>query len=99
MSKRWYYYQMNPIDFNWDFLDTVEETVRKLSRFHGDEQEPSSFEDLHGFLNDWKRAKEIAHEGYWEGDFRSPPKVFWLPDENEFVYAFAWKQDNNGSTF
>jgi len=100
MKKRFYFYQMHPIDFHWDFLSTVEETVEKLSRYKDGEYSPLSFELLHGFLNDWKEAKEIASKaGHWEGDFREPPRIFWLPADQEFVYAFAWKQDNNGSTF
>lgn len=99
MSKRFYIYPMSPIDFHWELLDTVEDTVEKLSKYSNDESSPLSFETLHGFLNDWNLAKELATKNKWEGDFRDSPRVFWLPDELEFVYAFAWKQDNNGSTF
>ncbi|QHJ84321.1 MAG: hypothetical protein [Bacteriophage sp.] len=99
MTKKWYFYQMSPIDFNWEYLDTVEATVEKLSKCTGDEVAPFSFEELTGFLQDWEEAKARASKEHWEGDFRQPPRVFWIPAEQEFLYAFAWKQDNNGTTF
>ncbi|HDR2753176.1 TPA: hypothetical protein QCJ76_001744 [Enterobacter asburiae] len=99
MTKRWYFYRMSPIDFYWEFLDTVEETVEKLTKFTEDEADPLSYNGLSGFLADWKEAKSVALNGKWEGDFRGSPRVFWIPAEQEFLYAFAWKQDNNGSTF
>lgn len=99
MSKQWYFYQMSPIDFNWSMLDTVEETIKKLSKDHDADYEPLTFRGLSGFLSDWNEAKEIARKSYWEGDFRESPRVFWLPSEQEFLHAFAWKQDNNGTTF
>ncbi|MBZ6561982.1 hypothetical protein [Klebsiella michiganensis] len=100
MAKRWFFYQISPIDFNWNMLDTVEETVKKITcGYDEDSDDPHSFLGLSTFLDDWKKAKEIASKGYWEGDFRGSPRVFWIPAELEFLYAFAWKQDNNGSTF
>lgn len=31
--------------------------------------------------------------------FRVGPYIFWVPNETGFAYAFAFKQDNSGTTF
>lgn len=53
------------------------------------------------FRRDLEAAKGFAKHAGWEGDFVRGPRVFWLPDPDSmtFRYAFAWKQQNNGSTF
>lgn len=100
MANRWFVYPMSPIDMNWDFLDTVEETLKKMTDQATEEPDMrQSFQSAHGFLKAWDEARELAKANGWEGDFRGSPYVFWLPDEVEFLYGFAWKQDNNGSTF
>lgn len=99
-----YAYHIAPIDFMWDALPTVKEFIKKLH----DQYQVSNYEeyndfpnfDCRKFLSDLKKGEEIAGKIGWEGDFRIEPHVFMLPlDELEFVYGFAWKQDNNGSTF
>lgn len=37
----------------------------------------------------------------WEGDFAQVPRVFAVPnpESNEVSFGYAWKQDNNGTTF
>lgn len=98
-KQKWFIYPMSPIDFNWHLLDTVEETITKLSKPDDPFDHCFRFNELKGFLDSWEEAKDLAKQNHWEGDFRGSPHVFWLPAENEFVYGFAWKQDNNGSTF
>lgn len=90
---------MSPIDFNWHMLDTVEATITTLSKHSNQYGDTLSFDDLNNFLTSWNDAKKLAKDNSWEGDFREPPRVFWIPDDQEFVYGFVWKQDNNGSTF
>ncbi|MDF2784473.1 MAG: uncharacterized protein K0S95_1008 [Pantoea eucrina] len=98
----WFTYAIAPIDWNWDFMDTVEQTVAKMAEKsaldfpHGDEHRLS---EVKQFINDWEQARNLAYAGMWEGDYREPPKVFWIPDDHSFTYAFVWKQDNNGTTF
>lgn len=93
---------ISPIDFRWEYLPTVEEVASKFAyadaeaAVHGD---ADGGDELTSFLAAFEAAKKLASAGYWEGDYRNPPVVFFLPTELEFQYAFAWKQDNNGSTF
>lgn len=98
----WKSYCISPIDFRWEYLPTVEEIASKFAHadaaavVHGNTYHSP---ELTRFLADFEAAKKLASEGYWEGDYRNSPVVFFLPTECEFQYAFAWKQDNNGSTF
>jgi hypothetical protein len=89
-----------PIDWNWQHLTPLETFVQKV-RDAG--QDPKLQEDeafsVDEILADWEHAKALAHDKGWEGDFRVGPYIFWLPTETGFTYAFAFKQDNNGTTF
>lgn len=101
----WIAYQLNPIDFGWDYLPTVEEAAGKIAAAEiGDVMNGfpgGSGSPIAKFIADFDRARRLAHEKGWEGDFRTghEPRVLWLPTELEFQYAFVWKQDNNGATF
>jgi hypothetical protein len=101
----WITYHISPIDFGWDNLQTVEEVAAKMAATQAATvvNDPSSPEDgeLSQFLMDFKLAARHAKETGWEGDYRTghEPRVFWLPVDGDFKYGFAWKQDNNGSTF
>lgn len=104
----WYTYSCTAIDYNWDCLPTVAQTARHLgghaaalSTGHSQSIPPST-ENLDRFLDAWKDAKIAAANAGWNGDFMGEPVVIWLPNENfaKFVYAFAFKQNNNnGQTF
>jgi hypothetical protein len=90
----WRAYQFSPIDFGWEHLKTVAETISFLS------QNNESFDsDISALLSNWALAKELAKKKGWEGDFREEPRVFWFPSEYEMIYGFVFKQDSNGSTF
>lgn len=98
-------YVCPPMDHNWGHLQTVEQVAAELAaaearlRFqagHKDEYPEFSVDE---FLTNWEEAKQKAGEHGWEGDFRVEPRVFWLPNQTGFDYAFAFKQDNNGTTF
>lgn len=98
----WQAYSIIPIDFGWERLQTVEEVAASMAEekaaeiVHG---QPSYSEPLEKFFSDIKQARELAKKAGWEGDYRDRPRVFWLPDEGSFSYGFAWKQDNNGTTY
>lgn len=103
----WFVYGVGPIDWNWEHLQSVEDVARKIGSEHAALQlerddVDAYYEDgisLEEFLSDWKAAREAASAKGWRGDFRHPPAVFWIPDETGFRYGFAFKQDNNGTTF
>lgn len=100
------YYVSSPID-SWGGLKTIKETVQTLAEeFEGGncaewlaECDEATSLDIQEFLANWDSAKVAAKDAGWEGDFREPPMVFWLPCETECRYGFAFKQENNGSTF
>lgn len=91
-----YAYSLIPIDFGWDHLKTVNETISNIAQSAGNDRMQ---EEVTTFLNDWSLAQEKAKKLGWEGDFRGEPRVFWLPFESELKYGFVFKQDNNGDTF
>ena len=106
------YGPLAPIDFGWEFLSTVECVAQIISAAEGRERliglghepeppyPPSWPFSLDTFMAAYANALNLARdESCWEGDFRDPPRVIWLPAENLFTYAFAWKQESNGDTF
>ena len=97
----WAAYHLPPIDMRWEMLDTIEEVLVKFARMDAQGAMSGEGSELAGerFLADFDEAKELAKSIEWEGDFRHEPRIFWLPAEEVFRYAFVWKQDNNGSTF
>ncbi|MBD2781164.1 hypothetical protein [Xenorhabdus szentirmaii] len=99
MSDKWYTYTISAIDYRWELLPTVEETLTKLVSSEDDklEYENKTFRSLSEFLADWKEARAIADD--WEGDFVKGPCVFCVPNDIAFSYGFVWKQRNNGLTF
>ncbi|SDC67894.1 hypothetical protein SAMN05428966_10296 [Massilia sp. PDC64] len=98
-------YHIAPIDFGWENLKTVEETASELgalkarAALDGPRALAQLEIDVDDFLARWAAAKDLAQGEGWEGDFRQGPVVFWVPHESGFKYGFAFKQDNNGSTF
>lgn len=101
--NHWNIYPINAIDFGWDNLPNVEEVAGRIAKTqasfiiqgYGDE----NADPLGDFLRDYKKALELGGSRGSEGDNREETRVFWLPMENNFAYAFVWKQDNNGDTF
>lgn len=99
MAQKAYY--ILPIDFGWEYLPTVREFADRLSGFDLDlklGKLPYGDLRLDKFVADFKEAQELAAQAGWEGDFRGDACVFSIPIENEIVYGFVWKQDNNGDT-
>ena len=100
----WKAYAILPIDFGWEFLPTVERVAGQLASSVAELAVTGitqGSQEVDNFLADFNRARQLAKAAGWEGDYRagSTPRVFWLPDEGSFQYAFVWKHDNNGDTF
>ena len=94
-------YEVPPIDFGWEHLKTINETVVNFAARIASTVRKNDIDtiDLTDFLDRWSRAKDAASEKGWEGDFRHEPCVFWVPADTEFDYGFVFKQDNNGNTY
>ncbi|WP_052757368.1 hypothetical protein [Sphingobium chungbukense] len=98
----WKAYAIIPIDWTWEFLPTVQEMAGRFAESDATQRVESVDYDPLYLDNFWKHfelAKRLAAQEGWEGDFRQHPRVFFLPDENQFRYGFVWKQENNGTTF
>jgi hypothetical protein len=98
---KWKVYEVPPIDNRWEFLKTIKETLGDIAKYSGEagDSDDPHFEELSDFVRAWESAKDAAAELGWEGDFVEEPRVFWLPTEMEFEYAFVFKQENNGTTY
>ena len=86
---RWAYHCNSPLDLGWGGMKTIGDFISE------------SLEDVdhNGFiLSRFFEGLSLAKEVGWEGDFREPPCVFSIPSD-QFYLGFAFKQDNNGSTF
>lgn len=100
-------YHISPIDMGFRFLWTVDqfrdqlrlEDIGQHATFGRLYREPITLNGLDRFELDFERAKHLARDQGWEGDFREGPFVMPVLVELEVSYAFVWKQDNNGSTF
>lgn len=90
---------MSPIDFGWENLKTLSETIYDISKQGSFLSNDVDTDGVNSFLNNWNFAKAEAKKCGWEGDFRNTPNVFWLPSEESFSYGFVFKHENNGTTF
>ena len=97
----WHTYEVPPIDIGWENLKTVRETAAALLERSVGSMRKNDIDDsvLQGFLRSWESAKDAASQKGWDGDFRLEPVVMWIPNDTEFNYGFAFKQDNNGTTY
>ena len=97
----WHVYDLIPIDFGWEHVKSVKETLSAIASSHEEFNHPDGLNTANAklFLEAWESAKVAASERGWEGDFRQDPAVFWLPSGHDFDYGFVFKQDNNGITF
>ena len=99
-----YAYHIAPIDFGWENLPTVADVARKLGAETAaatamKQRNAEPILEVSEFLLAWQAARDRAYTVGWEGDFRGDPVVFWLPVDDGFRFGFAFKQENNGSTF
>jgi hypothetical protein len=96
----WTYPLISPIDFGWGYLRTVDDVGAQIAREQLEGKwihkvgSAYSFEE---FSSAWEQALMEAKAAGWEGDFKYPPLVFWLPSDLTFVYGFVFS--NTGDTF
>jgi hypothetical protein len=96
----WIVYQIPPMDAGWNFWSTLE-TVRSeslLVDICGGDENIYDYE-LRDFDRILLEASSAAQGMGWNGEFRIDPHVFWLPDFGVPKYGFAWKEENNGTTY
>jgi hypothetical protein len=103
-----YFYNCGIIDWEWENLLTLNEMIAKMAKksqwcdgkFISDEI--NNGVTIEGLIHTLEKCLAISKKHlWWEGDFREEPRIFMIPDPDNFTfkYGFAWKQDNNGSTF
>lgn len=92
-------YEVGPIDNAWEYCPTVTEFAKNIVDLELIDNFFGFRYYFEGFSNDFLKAKKLASEIGWEGDFREEARVFLIPTHDCFEYGFVWKQDNNGTTF
>lgn len=102
-NRQPFIYVIPPIDFGWEHLPTVEDTLKAIKR---DEEIRSDGRELYDlayrsekFSKDWEQAVTIAKTMGMSSDFRQEPSVLWMPSELHMEYGFVFKEDNNGTTY
>lgn len=92
-------YAMLPMDFGWERFVGID-AYRNGQAGDAKLGEPD-FAVIEGFERFVEAAYQAAREVRWEGDFRTPPHVGFLPNAEggEPIPFLVWKQDNNGTTF
>ena len=100
----WHVYEVSPIDFNWEYLPTVESTAGALASEEARMRvsQPTAAAphiDCDEFLFMWNTAQDEALSKGWEGDHRVDPVVMWVACVDAFRPGFVIKQDNNGTTY
>jgi hypothetical protein len=93
----WQAYAIAPVDLGWGLLPTVEQGAELLKTCPGYD----AIDDQVHYWANFAKAEILAGAAGWEGDYQdnARPRVIWLPNEGEVLYGFAWKQNNNGTTF
>ncbi len=97
------YEPSSPIDFNWEYMESVFDFAKKIELQSTPGNAMFFTTVFTQLMNKLSRQDYLAESGciFWEGDFRNSPKVFMLPcfNRDSFLCGFAFKQDNNGTTF
>src|ERR1700722_16297861 len=99
-----YAYAIAPIDWNWELLPKIHDVAAQIARdemLTVENSEGQWMSEVGVFRASYLEAQRLAKQLGWEGDYRSDatPRVFWIPGGTEWEYAFAWKQEHNGTTF
>ncbi len=97
------YEPSSPIDLNWDYMDSVFDFAKKIELKDNQVNAIFFINVFTQLINKLSKQDYLAESGcvFWEGDFRFTPKVFMLPcvGTDSFLCGFAFKQNNNGTTF
>lgn len=96
----WTLYLIPPMDSGWMLFEHAEQarSTTLLREVCGGDDEYYAFE-LSVFDEVLETSKSKAQEMGWRGDISVEPKVFWLPGDCAPCYGFAWKAEDNGSTY
>ena len=104
----WVVYERPPIDYWWEFLPTVADVAVRMASDGAQEAvedwleaTPLGIDNATAFVKCFHKAQDLARMHGWEGAFREPARVLWLPEAGSpaFTHAFVWKQDHNGMTY
>ncbi len=102
-ARKPFVYVITPIDFGWDHLPTVDDTLKMIKRDEDRHKEGHEDYDLAyesgKFSKDWDEALSAAQAMGMSSDLRQDPSVLWLPDELMMRYSFVFKEDGNGTTY
>ena len=106
MSKL-YVYTLTPIDFMWGHLtrasmvaDRLYREMRPTISAPPDRDNEDTINDFVDFIDAWGiAANQAIDAGYGDPRETMDGAVFWLPAEEMFKYAFAFKESNNGTTY
>ncbi|CAL4869818.1 hypothetical protein MMA231_04110 (plasmid) [Asticcacaulis sp. MM231] len=102
---QWKVYPIDPADFGWDALPDLKETAARIAGLHaervmgGYESQDAMSNPVNDFLVGYLDALKLAVACGCDGDMTEATRVFWLPMENDFGYAFVWQQGSKGETF
>lgn len=96
----WHVYEAScALDFGWPNLATVQQTIGTISACEKNESVLTKDNLWSEFLDDWKKAKQLALIRGWDGGLCHDPVVFWLPNVHGFEYGFVIKTGSNGVAF
>ena len=96
----WHVYEAScAIDYGWDNLATVQQTMGTISANEKNESVLTKDHLWSKFLDDWKKAKRLALMHEWDNGLSHDPVVFWVPNIHGFEYGFVIKTGSNGVAF
>ena len=84
-------YQMYPIDLGWGNLQTLSDFIANPVVYSPHEGAELS--------RVFEQVLKMCLEKGWGGDDSESVRVMWLPNEVQFMPAFAWKEGDNGTTY
>jgi hypothetical protein len=102
-----YVYTLTPIDFKWEHLthasivaDRLYREMRPAIKAPPDRDNEDTINDFFEFIDAWGvAANQAIDAGYGDPRETMGGAVFWLPAEELFECAFAFKELNNGTTY
>ncbi len=96
----WIVYQIPPMDAGWSFWSTLEPVRSDALLVEICDGDDAAYDcELREFDRLLSEAALAAQTMGWNGEIRIEPHVFWLPASVAPQYDFAWKEENNGTTY